>query len=181
MLECCTIPHCSCWLHILKDPLLSALKESWGAEQWIPCRIGSENLYLSFLHRANVCCDIKYRLGWREYSAALALRSSMEEGQEIGFPDPSSLPGMMPKRSGLICVRAELLLIIFFLLLIFSLSSLLVFLFSVAFSHCFLLLPFSLFPNASLKQNRMNLWQNTVFIVYNEIYAMLFFVWIERG
>lgn len=59
-------------------------------------------------------CGMKYSLGWWEYSAALALRSSIEEGQKIGFPDLFSLPGMMPKRSGLICVRAEFLLIRFF-------------------------------------------------------------------
>lgn len=38
-------------------------------------------------------------------SAPLALGSSIEGGQEIGFPDPSSLPGKLPRRAGLICVR----------------------------------------------------------------------------
>lgn len=112
MLECCAITHL---LMSTSDPegsIAFSLKKYWVVEQGIPCGIGPGHLYFSFLQYVH--CDIKYRLGWWEYSAAWALRSSMEEGQEIEFPDPSSLPGMMPKRSGLICVRAEFLLIIFF-------------------------------------------------------------------
>lgn len=102
---------CSCWLQIQKDPLLSPLKDFQASEQQI--LVGLAQSICIFLS-STVYCGIKSRLGCWEYSAALALRRSMEEGQEIGFPDPSSLPGMMPKRSGLICVRAEFLLIIFF-------------------------------------------------------------------
>lgn len=107
---------CSCWLQIQKDALLSPLKDYWAAEQQIPWRIGPKHLYFFFPPPCKYgYCGIKYSLGWWEYSAALALRSSIKEGQEIGFPDPFSLPRMMPKRSGLICVRAEFLLIIYFI------------------------------------------------------------------
>lgn len=39
------------------------------------------------------------------HSVPLALESSIKRGQEIGFPDPSSLPWKLSRRPGLICVR----------------------------------------------------------------------------